>query len=78
MVLPAPDYADAVRQALPAGVAFHSVPGAGHFDFLAPCSAALAKVAPPICQERGDFDRVAFHAAFNDAVVQFFQGKIGK
>ena len=50
VVLPAPEYADAVRAALPVAPEFHGVPGAGHFDFMAPCSDALAQVAPPICQ----------------------------
>ncbi len=47
-VLPAPEYADAVRSALPTPPDFHGVPNADHFDFLAPCSPQLAKVAPPI------------------------------
>ena len=76
-VLPAPDYADAVRVALPVAPEFHAVPGAGHFDFLAPCSVALARVAPPICSEGGGFDRAKFHAVFDRAVVGFFGRTIG-
>jgi len=72
-VLPNPDYAEAVRINLPSPPEFHLVPGADHFDFLAPCSAQLAKVAPPICQSAPGFDRAGFHAAFNSEVVAFFQ-----
>lgn len=71
-ILPAPDYADAVRAALPAPPDFQTVPGAGHFDFLAPCNNALAKVAPTICQDPPSFDRAAFHQRFDASVVAFF------
>lgn len=69
-ILPAPDYADAVRQALPQPPEFHAVPNAGHFDFLAPC--VDANRAPQICKSREGFDRVTFHKAFNAEVVRFF------
>jgi len=72
-ILPAPDYADAVRAALPRKPEFHVVSGADHFDFLAPCSEPLARVAPDICQEHGGFDRTAFHRRFNREVVRFFE-----
>ena len=75
-VLPAPDYADAVRAALPSPPEFHTVPGADHFDFLAPCSDALAKVAPFICKSAPGFDRAAFHASFDKAVVAFFEANL--
>ncbi len=78
VVLPAPWYADAVRAALPRPPDFHVVAGAGHFDFLAPCSAALAKVAPMICVSAPGFDRVRFHDAFNEAVVTFFETSLGR
>lgn len=72
-ILPAPDHADAVRAALPRTPDFRVVAGADHFDFLAPCTDPLARVAPEICQEHGTFDRAAFHRDFNRQVVQFFQ-----
>lgn len=70
-VLPNPFYAEAVRAALPRPPEFHLVPGADHFDFLPPCSAGLAKIAPPICATR--IDRAAFHTQFNAEVVRFFR-----
>ncbi len=75
-ILPAPEYADAVRSALGKPPEFHTIPGAGHFDFLAPCSEQLAKIAPPICTSEPGFGRAAFHAQFNKAVVDFFKANL--
>ncbi len=53
----------------------HVVP-AGHFAFLAPCSAELAAAVPRICTDvPAGFDRAAFHRAFNAAVAQYFRGQ---
>jgi predicted dienelactone hydrolase len=49
-ILPAPDYADAVRAALPEAPEFHVVPGAGHFDFLMPC--VTPDALPEICSSQ--------------------------
>jgi predicted dienelactone hydrolase len=73
VIVPHPRYAEAVRLALPQEPDYHVVAGAGHFDFLAPCSSALASVAPPICTSAVGFDRAAFHVSFNAAVVDFFR-----
>lgn len=75
-VLPAPFYADAVRAALPVPPEFRTVAEAGHFDFLAPCSDALRQAAPAICQSAAGFDRPAFHAQFNAAVVDFLRSSL--
>ncbi len=72
IIVPDPWYTEAVRLALAQAPEYHLVPKAGHFDFLAPCSAQLAAIAPPICASAKDFDRSAFHAEFNAAVVTFF------
>jgi predicted dienelactone hydrolase len=72
-ILPQPDYAEAVRLALPRRAEYHVVANADHYDFLAPCPAALAANVPEICQSRPGFDRAAFHAAFDRDVVAFFQ-----
>lgn len=74
-ILPAPYYADAVRVALPRRPAFHAVPNAGHFDFLAPCSAILLSAFPLICNSQAGFDRLKFHTEFNREVVSFFRKK---
>jgi len=73
VIVPHPRYAEAVRLALPEAPDYHVVPNAGHFDFLAPCSDALASIAPAICTSAAGFDRPAFHAGFNSEVVKFFE-----
>jgi len=70
-ILPKPYYVEPVRSALPRPPEFHSVAGAGHFDFMAPCPEGLARVAPAICEIRPDFDRAVFHARFNSEIVRF-------
>ncbi|RFU47591.1 dienelactone hydrolase [Paraburkholderia sp. DHOC27] len=77
-VEPAPDYADAVRAALPAAPEFHVVDNADHYDFLPACSAALASAVPEICTSRPGFDRVTFHAGMNRDIVTFFERTLGK
>lgn len=74
-ILPAPHYADSVRRALPVSPEFQSVPSAGHFDFLAPCSDPPAM--PVICASAPGFDRAAFHVRFNVEVVRFLTAKLG-
>lgn len=51
-------------------VEFHSVAGAGHLSFLAPCTGVLRP--PALCSDAGDFDRKAFHTTMNASVVAFF------
>jgi len=72
-VLPAPWYAEPVRDGLGAPPEYHVVPDAGHFDFLAPCSPRFARMAPPLCDSRPGFDRAAFHATFDTAVTAFLE-----
>ena len=72
-ILPHPDYAEAVRIALPNPSEYHVVDNADHFDFLAPCTDLLRQVAPVICVSRPGFDRAAFHQTFNAEVVRFFK-----
>ena len=74
-ILPAPDYADAVRAALPHQPEFHAVPGAGHFDFLMPCTSAAA--IPIICDSAKGFDRTTFHHDFNAQVTRFLRDALG-
>ena len=50
----------------------HVVEHAGHYDFLSPCSEALARQVPEICTSEPGFDRTAFHVAFDREIVAFF------
>jgi predicted dienelactone hydrolase len=72
-VLPQPWHAQAIYDALATKPNYRVVPNAGHFVFLAPCSAALAQIAPDICRDPPGFDRIDFHRTFNAAVVAFFE-----
>ncbi|UTH73788.1 alpha/beta fold hydrolase [Chromobacterium sp. IIBBL 290-4] len=55
---------------------YRMVPNSGHFAFLAPCAAAVAKEEPEICQDAPGFDRAAFHQEMNAAVLAFFQQEL--
>jgi len=59
-----------VRSLLARSVDFHSVEGAAHLSFLAPCG---PEGPPPLCQDSPGFDRAAFHAEFNQSLVEFFR-----
>ncbi|RYF71267.1 MAG: dienelactone hydrolase [Comamonadaceae bacterium] len=67
---------ETVRQGLPRAPDWHLAANAAYYAFLAPCSPALAEVAPDICRDAPGFDRVAFHQVFNAQVVQFIQQHI--
>jgi predicted dienelactone hydrolase len=73
MAVPNPRYAEAVRLALPEAPDYRVVANAGHYDFLATCSTALASIAPAICVSPAGFDRAAFHLQFDADVVRFFK-----
>lgn len=75
-VLHDPYYVEPVRDALPTPPDYRVADGAEHMDFMAPCSAALAKYVPTICAEVKGFDRAAFHMTFNRDVVAFFQARL--
>jgi predicted dienelactone hydrolase len=70
-----PDVAAAEKN-LPASHEYHVVPNSGHFAFLAPCSPAGVAERPDVCADGPGFDRVAFHAQLNAAVVAFFREQL--
>lgn len=77
-ILPDPFHASAVKAALPAAPDYRVVPGARHFDFLAPCGPQAARQLPaPLCASAPGFDRAAFHADFNGQVATFFTTRLG-
>jgi predicted dienelactone hydrolase len=75
-ILMHPYHAQNVYDGLPIKPEYRIVPNAGHFAFLAPCSAGLQSIAPDICRDPAGFDRAAFHREFNAAVVAFFKAKL--
>jgi predicted dienelactone hydrolase len=70
-LVPYASNAGLLRKALGPKVQFHSVPGAGHASFLAPCSVLAPAI--PLCADAGQFDRKAFHKKMNATVLAFFQ-----
>lgn len=73
---PKPWFEDVVRNALPTPPEYHLVSGAGHYDFLPPCSPHLAAIVPSICADPTGFDRAAFHQMFNLELVRFFRAAL--
>lgn len=69
-VLPSYGSVEPVRDNLPLPPEFHAVAKAGHFDFLAPCRSAYHTMT--ICRSAPDFNRSAFHDAFNHALTDFY------
>jgi predicted dienelactone hydrolase len=68
-----PEMVEAVERTLPANSDYHVVAEAGHFAFLAPCPAEVAKAVPEICTDAPGFDRVAFHKELNAGALAFFR-----
>jgi predicted dienelactone hydrolase len=55
---------------------YRVVAKAGHFAFLTPCPPEAVAEHPMLCRDAPDFDRVAFHREFNDAVLAFFRAHL--
>ncbi|WP_334180325.1 prolyl oligopeptidase family serine peptidase [Pseudoxanthomonas sp.] len=62
-----------VRDGLPRLHAFRGIVGAGHYVFLAPCSAGMAAALPALCVDPTGIDRGAVHRQINADAVGFFQ-----
>jgi predicted dienelactone hydrolase len=75
-ILPGDDYAEAVHRNLKRPHDYRVVPGAGHFDFLAPCATTPPADLAYLCASGPGFDRLAFHRDFNAAVVGFFTDQL--
>ncbi|SAK81628.1 dienelactone hydrolase-like protein [Caballeronia pedi] len=71
-----PETTPALSKLLPTKPEYHLVAGAAHFAFLSPCTPKQAASVPRVCVDDGGFDRVAFHARFNEAVLRFFQTRL--
>lgn len=63
-----------VRALLPETTEYRQVQGAGHLSFLAPCPEP--STIPAICTDKPGFDRTAFHAELNTALITFFRAKL--
>ena len=68
-----PDSVAGIAEGLPTKPDLLTVRHAGHFAFLPPCPDEIAGRAPELCTDPPDFDRAAFHTAFNARVLDFFR-----
>lgn len=64
--------ATALAQAIGPAAEFHSIPNAGHYAFLAPCSSASARAIPALCVDPPGLDRVDLHQSLNADIAAFF------
>ena len=74
--MPHPRHAQNVYDGLATKPEYHVVPNAGHFVLLAPCTPALAKIAPEGSHDPAGLDRATFHREFNNSVVAFFKANL--
>ncbi|WP_454700808.1 alpha/beta hydrolase family protein [Agrobacterium burrii] len=65
-----------LRDELPGKPDYRTVKDAGHFSFIAPCPAEMAKALPQICNDAPGFDRAEFHRSFNADAVSFFKASL--
>ena len=65
---------DEIRRVLPKSPEYHSVSGAGHFSFVAPCEWFMRPLF--FCADAPGFDRASFHRDFNRCVVAFFASQL--
>ena len=54
-----------------------TIPKAGHYVFLSPCSAQLTKEAPDICIDPSGVDRAAVHRQIDADALAFFRKTLG-
>ena len=69
--------ADRVRTGLKTLAGSRVIPGAGHYVFLAPCTAELARDAAVLCEDPLGVDRVAVHAELQREAKDFFDNALG-
>ncbi len=73
-IVPYASNTDNVRSLLPKTAEYREVPRAGHLSFLSPCPDP--NVMPAICTDKPGFDRAAFHAELNAALIAFFRKQL--
>lgn len=66
-----PEHVARLAQDLPQRPEQHVAPEAGHFVFLAPCTAAQARALPILCEDPPPVHRGRFHDHFNHEVLRF-------
>jgi predicted dienelactone hydrolase len=72
-VLRHPWNAERIARMLPRPPEYQIIDRAGHYVFIAPCTAALAALVPHICKDAPGVDRAAIHRRVNAEMVDFFR-----
>jgi predicted dienelactone hydrolase len=77
--LVAPDKnADALARKLPGYTDYRLLPGAGHFVFMAPCSAEQRGTSPALCTDADGVDREGIHRDLIHEAGRFFTQVLGR
>lgn len=71
-----PASVEAVRQGLGVAPDYRVAQGAGHFAFLAPCSAEQAEALPALCTDEAGLDRLALHRDLNARAAEYFKARL--
>lgn len=64
-----------IRGLLPNLYEFREIPEAGHYVFLPPCGARMAKDVPALCTDKPGIDRARLHRQINADAVRFFDAQ---
>lgn len=69
--------AEALARKLPQAPDYRLLAGAGHFVFMAPCSAEQRVSMPTLCTDREGVDREDIHRTLSAEAVRFFASALG-
>ncbi|WP_263263712.1 dienelactone hydrolase [Pseudomonas sp. RIT-PI-S] len=64
--------AEALARKLPLKARYHALAGAGHFVFMAPCTAEQERELPALCKDADGVDRAGIHRNMIDEAGRFF------
>jgi len=70
--------AEALARKLPTKARYHPLAGAGHFVFMAPCTAEQEREIPALCKDAQGVDRVGIHRSLIDEAGRFFTQALGQ
>lgn len=70
--------AEALARKLPSKARYHALPRAGHFVFMAPCTAEQEREMPALCKDAQGVDRAGIHRNLIDEAGRFFAQALGK
>ena len=72
-ILPPAENARKLQMMIKSVTEYSEIPLAGHFVFLAPCSAAAERALPHVCRDTEGVNRLEIHETLNQEMVRFFE-----